>query len=95
MAARSALGNLEPMRNPLAALLMMRSRREEFLARYVIRESRRGRTLADILADPYIANRSTAEERARLLERPEIVQAIGEQTIEDMRRDLSGVRPTT
>jgi hypothetical protein len=87
-----AVGNLGVMRNPLAALLM-RSRREEFLGRYVIRESRRGRSLADILADPYVANRSTADERARLLERPEVVQAIGEQTIEDMRRDLGSARP--
>ena len=82
------------IRSPLSALLM-RSRGEEFLARYVIRESRRGRPLASILSDPYIANRSTAEERARLLERPEIVQTIGEQTIEDMRRDLSATRTAT
>jgi len=92
LAVARAVGNLGVMRNPLAALLM-RSRREEFLGRYVIRESRRGRSLADILADPYVANRSTADERARLLERPEVVQAIGEQTIEDMRRDLGSARP--
>jgi hypothetical protein len=93
LASLTAVGNVGHMRNPLAALLM-RSRREEFLARSVIRESRRGRSLADILADPYLANRSTADERARLLEQPEVVRAIGEQTIEDVRRDLSGARPT-
>jgi len=77
--------------NPFAALFT-RSRREEFLAQYVLRQCRRGRPLADVLADPYVTNRSTPEERARLLERPEIVQAIGAQTIEELRRDLGAAR---
>jgi hypothetical protein len=64
------------LRNPFASLFT-RSRREEFLAQYVLRQSRRGRPLADVLADPYVTNRSTPEERARLLDRPEIVQALG------------------
>ena len=33
-------------------------------------------------------NRSTPDERARLLERPEIVEAIGEQTVAELKRTL-------
>jgi hypothetical protein len=46
--------------------------------------SARGRSLQEILEDPYVRNRSTPEERARLLERPELVAAIGRQTVADL-----------
>jgi hypothetical protein len=35
-----------------------------------------------VLEDPYVRNRSTAEERARLLDRPEIVRTIGQRAVE-------------
>lgn len=65
-------------RNPLA-FLFAGSRREQFLARYVLRERARGRPLKDVLADPYIRNRSTPEQRARLLEDPELVASGGRE----------------
>jgi hypothetical protein len=71
-------------RNPLAALFS-RPQQEEFLAQYVIREHARGRALADVLEDRYVVNRSTAAERARLLERPEVIEAIGKHAIAEMR----------
>jgi hypothetical protein len=80
------------MRNLVSRLLPTRARRGDFLAQYVIRQSRRGRPLASILDDPYVKNRSTPEERARLLENPELVRTLGEQTIEEMRRSLGGTR---
>ena len=52
--------------------------------------STRGRSLEDVLADAYVVNRSTPEQRARVLERPEIVEAIGDHTLEAMRRSLAG-----
>jgi hypothetical protein len=72
------------LRNPLAALFA-RPRREEYLAQYVIRECSRGRALAEVLEDRYVLNRSTSEERARLLERPDVVAAIGKNVIAEMR----------
>jgi hypothetical protein len=71
-------------RNPLAALFA-RPQREEYLAQYVIRECSRGRALAEVLEDPYIVNRSTREDRGRLLERPEVIAAIGKHMVEEMR----------
>lgn len=74
-------------RNPFA-FLFVSSRREEYLARYVLREYERGRSLSDVLEDPYVRNRSTPAERARLLERPEVVAALGEHALADLRLAL-------
>jgi len=38
-----------------------------------------------VLDDPYVVNRSTREERARLLERPEVIEAVGRHLIAEMR----------
>jgi hypothetical protein len=54
--------------------------KEEALAAYVVREHRLGRSVEDILDDPYLKNRATEEQRIRLLERPEVIRAIGEDT---------------
>lgn len=48
------------------------------LAAYVIREHRSGRPLQEILEDPYLKNRATEEQRLRLLERPDLIRAVGE-----------------
>ena len=54
--------------------------KEESLAAYVVREHRLGRSIDDILDDPYLKNRCSDEQRLRLLERPEVIRAIGEDT---------------
>jgi hypothetical protein len=54
--------------------------KEEALAAYIVREHRLGRSVEDILDDPYLKNRATEEQRIRLLERPEVIRAIGEDT---------------
>jgi hypothetical protein len=73
----------------LFAFLFVTSRREHYLTQYVLREHARGRALADILEDPYVRNRSTVAERARLLERPEVVATIGERILADLRLALA------
>jgi hypothetical protein len=54
--------------------------KEEALAAYVIREHSQGRPVEEIMNDPYLKNRATDEQRVRLLERPEVIRAIGEHT---------------
>ena len=73
------------LRSPFA-FLFARSSNEDRVASYVIREHERGRTLAEILDDPYVKNRLTPDQTKRLLDRPEVVQAIGNETIESTRR---------
>jgi hypothetical protein len=58
------------------------------LATYVLREHERGRPLAEILEDPYVKNRTTEEQRARLLDNPDIVRALGEDAVEQARATL-------
>ena len=76
------------MRNPFSSLFTT-SRREQYLERYVLREHRKGRALAEILEDPYIRAWSTPDERARLLDRPNVVAAIGEHAISDLRTAIA------
>ena len=71
------------------AFLFARSRKEDYLARYVVREYARGRSLQDVLDDAYLRNRSTPQERARLLERPEVVAAIGRQALAELKLVLA------
>jgi hypothetical protein len=68
------------MRGPFS-FLFASTKKEERMAQYVIREHREGRTLADILEDPYITNRCTPAEVSRLLDRPELIHAIGEDIV--------------
>lgn len=71
-------------RAPIASLFAS-TRRDDFLERYVVREHQHGRPLAEILDDPYLRNWSTPEQRARLLERPALVAAIGEHALAELR----------
>ncbi len=61
--------------------LFVRSQKEKLIAEYVIREHAKGRTLDDILDDAYVTNRLSPEQVSRLLERPEIVQAVGHDIV--------------
>ena len=38
--------------------------------------------------DPYLKNRTSDEQRLRLLERPEVIRAIGENTAAEAREQL-------
>ena len=78
----------EIFRNPFS-FLFTRSQNEDRIAQYVIREHHRGRPLNDILEDNYVKNRCTSEQIQRLLDRPEIVQAIGDDLVAQTR----AVRP--
>ena len=79
-------------RNPFG-FLFASSRRDDVVARYVLREHARGRPLAAVLDDRYVRNRSTPEERARLLERPDVVAALGENAVEELRNTVRGIDP--
>jgi len=75
------------LRNPFS-FLFARSGTEDRLAGYVIREHRRGRSLREILDDPYVRNRTTEGQRARLLERPDVIHAVGQDLAESVRSEI-------
>jgi hypothetical protein len=75
------------LRSPFS-FLFASTRKEERIAQYVIREHRNGRSLDDILDDPYVKNRCTQQEIARLLDRPELIQALGADMVAEARQQL-------
>ena len=75
------------LRNPFS-FLFTRSSAEEQVVAYLTREHRRGRRLTEILQDRYVQNRLTPEQQARLLDRPEVVHALGEQDVDSAREQL-------
>jgi hypothetical protein len=64
-------------RNPFS-FLFTHSSQEDRVAAYLIREHERGRSLSEILEDPYVKNRCTPREIDRVLERPELIRALGD-----------------
>jgi hypothetical protein len=75
------------LRNPFS-FMFTRSGNEERVAAYVIREHGRGRDLHDILEDAYVKNRCSDREVARMLDRPEVVHALGESKVAEQRERL-------
>jgi hypothetical protein len=73
-------------RNPFS-FLFTRSSHMDRVSAYVIREHERGRSLSEILEDPYVRNRCTPEEQARLLDRPELIRALGTEVVTAARVD--------
>ena len=74
--------------NPFS-FLFTQSTREERLAAYVIREHERGRALEEILRDPYVRNRCSEADCARLLDRPEVIHALGADVVASARAMLT------
>ena len=72
------------LRNPFS-FLFAGSQNEDRIAQYVIREHHRGRPLEEILEDNFVKNRCTPQQIGRLLDRPEIVQAIGNDVVAQAR----------
>ena len=83
-----ALNLKSVLQNPFS-FLFTRSSQEDRVAAYVIREHRRGRDLDDVLEDPYVRNRLSEQQRGRLLERPDIIRAVGEESLAATRDALA------
>jgi len=82
------------LKNPLSpfGFLFTKSSGEDRVAAYVIREHDRGRGIDDILDDPYVKNRLTAPEIARIIERPDVLRAIGDDIAEAARAALAEIK---
>jgi hypothetical protein len=72
------------------SFLFSRGSAEEHVARYVVREHERGRSLGEILDDKYVQNRLTAEQQRRLLDRPEVIEAFNHDVLESAKAALPG-----
>lgn len=81
------MGLMDSIRGAFS-FLSSRTRSEDRMAEYVIREHRRGRPLRDILDDNYVTNRCSPEQIRRLLDRPEVVHALGDDAVTSARSNL-------
>jgi hypothetical protein len=81
------MGLMDSIRGAFS-FLSSRTRSEDRMAEYVIREHRRGRPLRDILDDNYVTNRCSPEQIKRLLDRPEVVHALGDDAVASTRSSL-------
>ena len=68
------------------------SKKEDALARYVIAEVRKGRELGEVLDDPYIKNRADKLDVQRVLDHPEVVEAVGGDAVDKLRAQLDDLR---
>ena len=68
--------------------LFARSQKDDLVAQYVIREHQRGRPLSEIIEDRYVQNRLSKEQVSRLLDRPEVVRALGATTVESAKAQI-------
>jgi hypothetical protein len=70
------------------SFLSTRSQSEERVTQYLLREHHRGRAVAEILEDPYVTNRLDPEQVKRILDRPEVIHALGNDVVSDARTAL-------
>lgn len=82
------------LKNPLGgfSFLFTKSSAEDRVAAYVIREHDRGRGIHDILDDPYVKNRLEKPAIARIIERPDVLRAIGDDIAEAARAALAELK---
>jgi hypothetical protein len=76
------------LQNPFS-FLFAKTSAEDRVAAYVLREHARGRSVEEILRDPYVKNRLTPQQRSRLLDRPDLIHSLGEQDVDAARQALS------
>jgi hypothetical protein len=74
------VGWLDSLRGTFS-FLFAGSRTENVVAEYIVREHHRGRSVTEILEDPYVTNRLSAEQVRRVLDRPEVLHAIGNDSV--------------
>ena len=71
-----------------AKLVGSESAKHKRLVEYVIRQIGTDRNLAEVLDDPYVTNRLSPLERRALLEEPEIIDAVHDELLGEMRAKL-------
>jgi hypothetical protein len=72
------------------AFLFARSRNEDLVAEHLIREHHRGRALSDILEDAYVTNRLSPDKVDRVLARPDVLHAFGDDMVAEHRTTNGG-----
>lgn len=59
--------------------------RDAEVLEHVLREVRAGRPLDQVLADPYVEERQEADTHAKVLDHPEVAEAVGDEILAELR----------
>jgi hypothetical protein len=62
---------------------------EDWLARHLVTEAQRGRRIADVLRDPAVLRHSDAAMRDRVLDRSDVIEALAENAVEQVRDEIA------
>lgn len=66
--------------------------RDEEVLRHVLTEVRAGRALDEILQDPYVEERQEADTHTKVLDHPEVAEAVGAEIIAELRQMIDEQR---
>jgi hypothetical protein len=76
----------------LSRLFGRAGRGEDAVARYVIAETASGRDLTEVLSDSYVGNRLDTLGIAKLLDRKDVIDAVGGDAVTRLRANLGELR---
>ena len=62
---------------------------EEWLARHLVTEARRGRRTVDVLQDPAVLRHTDAMTRTRVLDRSDVIEALAENAVTQVRDEIA------
>lgn len=62
---------------------------EEWLARYLVTQARRGRRTVDVLQDPVVLRRADARTRAQVLDRSDVIEALADNAVAQVRAEIA------
>lgn len=63
--------------------------RDEEILQHVLREVHAGRSLDAVMQDPYVVERQEAGSHEKVLDHPEVAEALGDEVITQMRQMLA------
>ncbi|MCB0872994.1 MAG: hypothetical protein H6531_02130 [Actinobacteria bacterium] len=76
------------LQDEIAKLVNSESAAHKRMVDYVLRQISADRPLSEILEDPYLTNRLTHMDRRAILEEPAVIEAVSDDVLNDMRREL-------
>lgn len=76
------------IKETIASLITDDSAAHKRLIEYVTGQLSQGRSLAEVIEDPYVTNRLNPMQRRALVEEPEVVAAAQNESLEELRTRL-------
>lgn len=79
------------IKETIHSLITDESAAHKRLIEYVTGQLQQGRSLAEVMDDPYVTNRLNAMQRRALVEEPEVVEAAQGEALDELRAQLEAL----